>query len=469
MDVCETKKVSSWANEELDGIDLGDTRLDARAKMLLKTFGSKPNVSIPSACYKGWAELKAAYRFFDNEKVTANKILLPHKHATIERIKKEKVVLIPQDTTQFHFYDKNLEGMGVLSHANETGFLSHISMAVTPEGVNLGIISNQTWARDESKKAENRSKKRIEEKESYRWLEGLRIANEVSKESPETMIVSIADREGDIYELYAELEEIKSKNFHYLVRASTDRKLKNESEDESKLESKIVQASILGTVEVKVPRNASRKSREISLTLRASKVTLRPPQKSNGEKLFPVEMTVILAQEENPPKDEEPIRWFLLTDLDVKTFEEAVEKLKWYVCRWQIEVYFRILKTGCKVEELQLEHFERIKVCISLYMIIAWRIQMLIKFGKEIPDMPCDTLFDEDEWKAAYIVSFQKPPPKKVPSLGEMCRIIAMFGGFIGRSSDGFPGAETLWLGLQRVRDFEIALAVTKAMEKTYG
>ncbi|MES1226707.1 MAG: IS4 family transposase [Bacteroidota bacterium] len=465
----DKEKISSWVNEELNGIDIGDTRLNDRAKIMLETLGSKPNVSIPNAFCNGWSELKAAYRFFDNGKVTAEKILLPHTKATIKRIQQEKVVLIPQDTTQFHFYDKNLEGIGPLSYENEAGFLSHISMAVTPEGVNLGIISNRTWARNELGKTADRKKKRIEEKESYRWLESLLIANEVAKKAPKTTIVSVSDREGDIYELYAELDKLETDNLHYLVRVSIDRKLEDEAANGNTIWSNIVQADNLGEIEVNIPRSGSRKSRQAVLTLRASQVRLCPPKRDNGEQLLPVEMSIILAQEESPPKGSEPIQWLLLTDIEVTTFEEAVEKLSWYICRWQIEIYFRILKTGCKIEELQLEHFDRIKVCLSLYMIIAWRIQMLIKFGKEVPEMPCDVLFDGDEWKAAYIIKFKQVPPKQVPTLGEMCRVVASFGGFIGRKSDGFPGAETLWLGLQRVRDFKIALAAAKAMVGTYG
>lgn len=464
MNHTQSCTISSWVREELNEIDIGDTRLNERAMITLERLGAKPNESIPNAFLKGWAEIKAAYRFFDNEKVTAEKILAPHKQATIERIKQEKVVLLPQDTTQFHFDDADLKGIGPMSRGNEKGFLTHLSMAVTPSGINLGIISNKSWSRKELGKSKDKDKKQFEEKESYRWLEGLRIAHDVAQQVPKTQVVSVADREGDIYELYLALDEMQSKNLHYLARISHNRNLEDEPSDEDTIWEKISQAELLGHIEIVTPRNSTKKSRAAILSLRASRMTLKPPKRERSAALMPVEMTVILAEEENPPKGEKPIQWLLMTDLEVDTLEGAIEKLNWYVCRWTIEVYFRILKTGCRVEELQLEHFDRIQVCMSLYMIVAWRIQMLIKLGKELPDLPCDALFDDAEWKAAYIVKYQKEPPEKVPTLGEMCRIIAMFGGFIGRKSDGFPGPQTLWIGLQRVRDFEIALAVSRVM-----
>lgn len=461
MEVSAIKKVSSWVKDELNGINIGDARLNERAKVMLNALGSKPTESIPNALYNGWPELKAAYRFFDNEKVTAEKILSPHKKATIERIKQEKIILVPQDTTVFHF--KNVDGIGPLGNKGETGFLNHVAMAVTPNGVNLGILSSKFWARKELGKKAQRKQKSIEEKESYRWLEGLWLADEIAKLASETKVISVADREGDIYELYTELSKLEGKKAHYLVRVSHNRNLEDEKNDENKIWNNVSQAAPLGKIKIQAPRNATRKSREVILTLRTSRVTLSAPYRIH-EKLSPVEMSVILAEEETPSKEEKPIQWLLLTDLEVNTLEEATEKLNWYVTRWTIEVYFRILKTGCRIEELQLEDFKRLQVCLSLYMIVAWRIQMLIKLGKEFPDLPCNILFDECEWKSAYIVHFKKKPPKKVPSLEEMCRIVAMFGGFIGRKSDGFPGAQTLWIGLQRVKDFGIALGVAKAI-----
>lgn len=468
MEVSSIKQNDSWAEEELAGIETGDIRLNKRAKIMLKKLGAKPNESIPNAL-NGWSELKAAYRFFDHEKVSPEKILLPHKEATIKRIKQEQIILIPQDTTQFHYSDQNLEGIGSLSHENETGFLNHLSLAVTPTGINLGVISSLFWARYKLGKRAERKNKIIEEKESYRWLEGLRIANDVAKQTPNTQVVSIADREGDIYELYEELRDLNS-NMHFLVRVSRNRKLLDEAKISDKIWSNIFQSSSIGNIEILTPRNATRKSRYANLTLRTSRVTLAPPSRKTGQILSPVEVTIILAEEENPPKNETPIQWILLTDLEVNSLEEAAEKLEWYLRRWTIEVFFRILKTGCRVEELQLEHFNRLQNCITLYSIISWRIQMLIKIGKEAPDLPCDAFFETCEWQAAYIVKFKKPPPKQAPSIKEMCIIIAGFGGFIGRKSDGFPGAQTLWIGLQRTRDFSIALNASEAMtETTYG
>jgi hypothetical protein len=184
-----------------------------------------------------------------------------------------------------------------------------------------------------------------------------------------------------------------------------------------------------------------------------------------GIKLPDMEVTALLAQEENPPNGAAPIEWLLLTNLPIDTAEQATEKLAWYLCRWQIEIYFRILKSGCKVEELQLEKLERLEPALAIYMIIAWRVLYMTMLGRECPELPCNVVFADEEWQAVYIVAKRQPPPEKPPSLDTMVRMIAGFGGFLNRKGDGFPGPQTLWIGLQRGRDFALAIETTKAME----
>ncbi len=145
-------------------------------------------------------------------------------------------------------------------------------------------------------------------------------------------------------------------------------------------------------------------------------------------------------------------------------FEQAVEKIQWYLCRWQIEIYFRILKSGCKIEKLQLEHIDRLRPAIALYMIVAWRVLYLTMLGRECPDLPCDLVFDREEWQAIYIVTHRETPPSKPPTLNTILRMMAGFGGFLGRKYDGEPGPQTVWIGLQRARDFVLALQAQNAI-----
>jgi hypothetical protein len=172
----------------------------------------------------------------------------------------------------------------------------------------------------------------------------------------------------------------------------------------------------------------------------------------------------------DPPAGTEPIEWLLLTSLPVDTPEQALELLQSYLCRWQVEICFRILKSGCKVEELQLEKLSRLEPALAFYMIIAWRVLYLTMLGRESPELPCDVAFAEEEWQPVYVVAKRKPPPEQPPSLDQMVRMIAGFGGFLTRKGDGFPGPQTIWIGLQRGRDSAAGIAAEKGIQNpSYG
>ena len=171
-----------------------------------------------------------------------------------------------------------------------------------------------------------------------------------------------------------------------------------------------------------------------------------------------------MAQETGAPDDVKPIQWRLLTNRVATTLEASVELIDWYRCRWEVEIFFDVLKNGCKVEALQLSSIERLELALALFMIIAWRVQMLMRLGRTCPDMDCEVMFERDEWQAAYIVA-RKPIPKQPPSLNTVVRLIASFGGFLGRKGDGEPGVKTIWTGLQRVMDFAAGIRAYKAGE----
>jgi len=169
------------------------------------------------------------------------------------------------------------------------------------------------------------------------------------------------------------------------------------------------------------------------------------------------EVTALLAREINPPEGEKAVEWRLLTNRLASTPAEAAELIDWYRCRWEIELFFDILKNGCKVEALQLSAMPRLELALAFYLITAWRIGYLMRLGRSCPEMDCETVFAREEWQAAWIVA-RKPLPEKPPTLNEVIRVIAGFGGFLGRQSDGEPGAKTLWIGLQRVMDFAMGI-----------
>lgn len=461
----------SWALDEMSGIELGDQRLNKRVVRVLQQLGNKPAPSIPTAC-KGWAETLAAYRLFDNDKVTMEKVLAAHEKATVVRIRQHAVVLCIEDTTEIDYSSKKeTKGLGPLTHATRHGLLLHPTLAVTPERVPLGCLHGLAWTRDPKLHGKKKKQSRaMEEKESFRWIAGYRGVSGLAGEVPQTQLIYVADRESDIYDLFVEAQTVQGQRADLLIRASQDRILF----DGGRLMEQAEKSPALGIVEFDLPkrnkRNArdtrdERSGRRVAQTLHAVRVQLKAPWRK-GKKLPDVEVTVVLAKEKNPPSGVAPTDWLLLTTRTVTTFDEAAQMMQWYLCRWQIEVFFYILKNGCKIEKLQLEHADRLKPAIALYMIIAWRVLYLTMLGRKSPNLSCDVVFDTEEWQAVYIVTKRSQPPKEPPRLDQMVKMIASYGGYLNRKGDGEPGPKTLWIGLQRVRDFILGVNAQKELQE---
>lgn len=471
----QRRRMQSWAKEETKTAQIGDARLNRRFGNLLDMLIKKPDSRIPSLS-KSWGETKAAYRFFDNGLVTWEKILQPHREATIERMKKEKIVLLVQDTTELDYTGHSgMKGLGKLSYENQQGLYLHPTIAITPERICLGVITSEILIRKELGKTKDRAKLKITEKESMRWLQSYQAASELSGQMRETQMVSIADREGDIYDLYVEASKTReNQRAEWIIRGNKDRNLiieddfKKEPKRHEKLKNTVRESAVLGVVEFDLPRAPGRKARRVKQEIRAKKVTLKPPYRK-GEKLPVESIQVVLATEIDAPEGTPPIEWVLLTSIEVESTNEALKIVEWYLCRWQIEIFFRILKSGCKVEELQLQTIDRLKPCLALYMIITWRILYMTMLGRVNPEMPCDVLFEDEEWQTVYMVIHRQAPPKIAPNLNQMIRMIATLGGFLNRKGDGAPGPQTIWTGLQRVRDFMMGMDALNASKNTCG
>jgi hypothetical protein len=445
---------ADWVRTETASADLGDERLNRRLELVLRRLAGQPEKSIPAAS-RGWRETQAAYRFFDNEKVTPEKVLSPHREATLQRMRQHSVVLCVEDTSELDFTSKpKTEGLGPLNYELTRGIHIHPMLALTPEGLCLGVLEFWRWVRDASdhggKDRRDRLSRPLEKKESLRWVEGYKKVCTLQEEVGPIQTVYVADRDSDLFELF---EASESGSAAWLIRSAQDRAVQGGG----LLWERVSQAPCLGQVEFDLAPARGRCPRRVVQSLRAERVLLRPPYRPD-KKLEPVEVTAILAREETPPEGEEPIEWRLLSSLPVESFTDAYEKIQWYLCRWQIEVYFRILKSGCKVEDLQLQHRERIEVALALYLIVAWRVLYLTRLGRTVPDLSCEVAFSPQEWQAAYLVSKRQKPPSEPPRLQEIITLIAGLGGYLARKRDGPPGPKTLWIGLQRVRDFALAL-----------
>lgn len=456
-----------WVARELASIDLGDERLNARAEVLLGRLGDKPQASIPAAC-KGWNETKAAYRFFANEDVTPGAILAPHFDATRERIGDVDVVLCIEDTSEIDYSTKgDIEGLGPLNYEARQGLYLHPMIAVTPDRLCHGLLNYQSVIREQGSLGTKPDPRRpIEEKESIRWRDGYEQACSLQQEAPDTRVVYVADREADFFELLAAAdagsttpEQLPKAGF--VIRSKYDRTI----EKNKKLRETLERATVMGDMSFDIPAKGKRKARTVTQQLRTERVRIKAPAHLEGQAT--VEVTAIYAVERNPPKGEDAITWMLLTSEPVTTEQDAVTVVGWYLCRWQIEIFFRVLKSGCKIEELQLEHVSRIEAALAMYCIVAWRVLWLTMLGRSCPDMACDVVFETEEWQTAYMVKNRQAPPEEPPDLNTMIRIVASFGGFLGRKSDGFPGPQSLWIGLQRVRDFAEVVAVQREIDNS--
>lgn len=456
--------VNSLASE-LATISLGDQRLNRRARRMIESLVRKPTVSIPAAC-GGWDETRAAYRLFDHARVTAEKILAPHIACTEQRLGVYPRVLCIQDTTELDYTKKKgIAGLGPLNYESRWGWYLHPTLVVTPERVPLGLLDAHFFTREPgSLEREKDPRRPLEEKESVRWVDGFARVNELAEALTETRLTYIADREGDLYDLFVEAP-CPERSADWLVRGQHHDRLLT---DGRQLSEALASAPVLAEITFDRPPARGRRARTVQQQIQVVRVMLKAPARPDRI-LAEVAVTALLATEINPPADEEPLHWLLLTNLAVDTAEQAVEKLAWYLCRWQIEVYFKILKSGCRIEELQLEKRERLEPALAFYMIIAWRILFLTRLGRECPDMPCDGVFDDAEWKAVYLVTQRRPPPPEPPSLDSMVRMVASLGGFLNRKSDGFPGPKTLWIGLQRAADFVLALEAQRSAAERYG
>jgi hypothetical protein len=449
-----TRAPIDWAQEEFGRCRLS-TPLTERLMTMARDFWSRPMADIPEVS-QSVSKMQAAYRFLSNEDVEFQTLLQPHYAATEQRISdlgEGSVVVVPQDTTTVNYTAlKDVDGLGPIGTTLDgaQGLHLHSSLAMTVQGVPLGFVDAQCWARDpkEFGKKVKRASLPIEDKESYRWITSYQALAAVQERNPQIQLVSVGDREADIYELFEQALRDPA-GPRLLVRAVHDRKVQDEQQ---RLFETVQAQPIAGYQSIHLPRQKDRPARVAELAIRFASVTLCPPNSKPGLCTLAVQM--VFAQEVDPPAQVEPIEWALLTTIKVENFEQACEKLAWYTQRWGIEVFHRTLKSGCRVEDRQLGHGDRLQACLAIDMVIAWRIHHMTKLGREVPDLPAEAYFDRDECEVLIAHERRnrnRPKDAPAPSLYEAIRMIAKLGGFIGRKSDGEPGTETLWRGLLRL------------------
>lgn len=359
----------------------------------------------------------------------------------------QSVVLCLQDTTELDFNGQQAKGLGPLSYEAPRGMYAHPTYAVTTEREPLGILDAWMWARE----PKNSDGQRGGPKESLRWMEGYERLAELAPNLPTTRLVYVADREADMLPLMARAQELAFP-VDWLVRAAHNRCLPHSE----KLWPHTTQGEALGHIEFTLPARPGSKARIVRQHLWARPVEL-PAGKNKT-----VSVTYVVAREYGTPTGIKPIEWRLLTNRVADDATAVTELIDWYRVRWEIEMLFNVLKNGCCVEKLQLASIDRIERALALYMVVAWRIAYLMRMGRTCPDLDANLFFDPDEIQAAYLLNKTLAPP--TPRLNEVLRMIARAGGFLGRKSDGEPGAKTIWEGLRDVRSSAHTLKTLREM-----
>ncbi len=417
---------TSWAVSEFADAELGDLRRTQRLVELAHALAQRPGAALPEACGNG-AMLKAAYRFFTNDAIVPDDMLQSHIEATYSRLSAAPLVLAVQDTTEANWTNLRVtEGLGPLGNSACHGLLVHTTLAITPERVPLGLLAQQVWARDPDDigKRARRKQLPISQKESQKWLNSLDAVFTARDSCPTTHIISVGDREADVYDVLAAPRPVGVEH---------------------------------------VPRRGAQPARQATLALRFCPLTLFPPKHRKAERLPGVDLWVVQVCEVDPPAEAEPIEWLLLTTVAVESVDDAIERVQWYSCRWGIEVWHRILKSGCRLEARQFQKAERLHRALALYSVLAWRIFYATMLARAVPDVPCSVLLDPDEWQALYCAIHRVPtPPEEPPTLGQAVNWMAQLGGFVGRRRRDRPGAEVMWRGFQHLGDLTMMYCIMR-------
>jgi len=460
-----------WADTEFQTVDLGDVRRNQRLKQVVKDMWRAPGDSQRAAAGT-WARAMGGYRLWRAPKVTAEAILAPHRDQVQERTQGHRILVHIQDTTELDFTQhKQVTGTGPLSEKTRRGLFAHSEYVLQEDGLPLGLWHCHMWTRsdEEHGQSDQRNKQPIEQKESLRWLNGYRRACELRSLCPKQLVINLSDREGDIYETFEEYwQRLLSGDpvAHWIIRCQHDRNVSvgaEELEEYMHIKAAVAAAPLLGTktLEIRAKQQCKkvkgsrkwtlRTARTAELEIRACMVEMVPPRRPGGKKLTPIKIWVVMAKEINTPAGQDPIEWILLTDFKVRTLKKALQILALYALRWQIEVFHKILKSGCRAEDYPPEEIERLKPRLAAQMIVASRIHYVTLVGRECPELPADVVFEEWEWKPLVVIFCGKDAPLQPPNLARMIGWIAKLGGYIGRKSDGPPGPQTIWKGFAKM------------------
>ena len=442
--------------KEFAGLDFHSVRLEDRFIRTMETLMKQPDKSIWCSSTNR-AEGKAIYRMLGNDGLDREEIKRAHRAATIRRMSEYGgTILAVQDTTGVN-YNNHLktEGIGYISDKT-LGVNIHSCLAVSADGLVLGVLDqsdyNRSGPKDESAAHDGKKTRPIEEKESFRWR-GLKSDETLERSTadiPDAIkVVTVCGREGDMYEFFAKAIAL---NKPFLIRIVQNRM----TVENKRILDEIRKVQPQGRAGVAIPRDSRNgiPKREAVLQLRYACFQVKRPHILNSVKTLPgsIDITVIYAKEEHPPKGNKPIEWFLAASCPVASPEEAYQYIGYYIQRWKIERFHFVLKSGCAIEKIQERSIEKTAALILMYSVIAVMIMNMTYAGRLMPDIPCSVLLEEEEWQLLYCIANKtKTVPEKPYSMKEAVDYLGWLGGPKRAPGDGPPGVKTIWIGLMKL------------------
>jgi len=439
-----------WACAVLGSVDFPDVRLGRRAALLLAQRAERPGDSLAQAAVDA-AAAKGNYRLLENDRVTAKHFWEPIHAHTAKRLVRCKRVVCIQDTTTLMFPGlAATTGLGTMGTEREEALLMHSALAVRPDGQVLGLLHNNVWARppEQFKKSHRRKSRPIEEKESYKWIRGMREVTELrDRHSRATKLLHVFDREGDVHEV---VQEVIEQGGDGVIRCHHDR---NVDGPYGHVRATLAACPVLTSCRIDVPRKKGQRKRQATIEVRSAELTLTPAGIYPDRK--PLRINAVWVHELDPPEGLDPLDWILLTTLPVATAAQCNDVIETYKLRWLIEDFHRVLKGGCRIEKTQLKTAERIEELLALLSAVAARLLALRQWARTEPDAPCTEVLSEDEWRVLLAYTHKRPLAGGLspPTMREAVRMIGRLGGHLGRKGDGMPGVKTSWQGW---RDLQI-------------
>lgn len=417
-------ETEEWAEQEFGGCKLGHLQRTSQLVTVATSKGRQPSGSYARACGGNRHAYKGYSRLINNkhEEVNGHTMMGGHRQQTIRRMANEKTALIVQDTMEMNFSTRlHCKELGLVGKnqtgAESKGLKMHSRLALDLQGLPLGVLGTQIYAAEPKPQGKGKADdRRIEQKESYRWLETLQDAYAISGQLPGVHLVCVGDRESDIFELFDHRRR-QGGAVDLLVRAKHNRCLANE---EKKLFDHMAQGKPQGTASISVPRQREKKgkpskpgrpslpARNAQVEVRFREVTICAPQTPLLKDKKPVNLWAIYLYEKNPPPGATRIQWMLLTTLEVSSLKQALKCVRWYCRRWRIEEWHRVLKSGCGVLDHQNQSGQTLARAISIDAVVAWRIMLLALLGRELPELPCELLFNSWECEVLELLAQKK-------------------------------------------------------------